>query len=327
MKHMRPVLQSSTLIFASLLVALLIFETFCRLVVDDGMHYHLEMWKYAVALKESDENRDIGHRHVPNSFAHLMGVDVQINADGMRDDDIDQSRYTRRVLMLGDSVTFGWGVPHVNTVSSRLENLLAENSDKRIDVLNAGVGNYNTAMEVAWFEKSGLAYNPDFVVLNVFVNDAEPTPTYSDVSWIDRHLYSRVILFGASDTVARTVLGRTDWKSYYSRLYDDAAPGWVAMQDSIRILARLCETQNIPLMIVDYPELRELAPYPFTSVSEKIRTLAEEVSADYISLLPAVQDKEPNTLWVTIPDPHPNAFAAGLFTEYLAPHISRNLAH
>ena len=325
MTHIRSVVQSAALIFASLVLAFLIFETLCRAIVDDGMHYHLEMWKYAVALKEPDENPHIGHRHVPNTFAHLMGVDVRINADGMRGDRINQDSNSSRILMLGDSITFGWGVANEHTVSSKLEEILAREGSQEIDVLNTGVGNYNTAMEVAWFQQNGLRHDPDLVVLNVFVNDAEPTPTYSDISWLDRHLYSRVILFGASDTVARTVFGQADWKSYYRALYDDEAPGWRAMKDSIENLARLCKAQNIPLMIVDYPELRELSPYPFESVSERLRGLADEVGADYISLLPAVQHEEPNRLWVTIPDPHPNAYAAGLFADYLAPHVSRRL--
>ena len=325
MIQLRNALQSSALIFVSTLIALVLVEIFCRAVVDDGMHYHLEMWKYAVALKERDDNPAIGHRHVPGSFAHLMGVDVQINLDGLRDDEFASSTSGKKVLMLGDSVTFGWGISHEETVSTRLEQMLADEVRENVQVINAGVGNYNTAMEVAWFRQHGLGYEPDLVVLNVFVNDAESTPTYYDVSWFDRHLYSRVILFGASDTIARTVFGAADWKSYYTALYVDTAPGWIAMQQSIRSLAQLCDARNIPLVIIEYPELRDLAPYPFSAISEKIRSLTNAVGADYISLLPAVQGQDPASLWVTVPDPHPNTRAAGLFAQYLAPQLARAL--
>lgn len=319
---MRSLISSALLTLLSLVFAVGVFEIACRTIVDTGMHYHLEMWKYAVSLKEVAPDPAIGHQHKPNSHARLMGADVTINALGMRDTELaDDAPESARLLMLGDSITFGWGVPQSETVAARLEKMLSEQSGVSVNVLNSGVGNYNTAMEVAWFERYGLALNPDAVVLNVFVNDAELTPRQEVVPWWDKVLYSRVILFGALDTVMRTALGGPDWKTYYRDLYASDAEGWALMQRSMERLAELCHEQNIPLVIVDYPELRELSPYPFNDVSEKIADVATRIEAPYYSLLPAIQDQEPSALWVTAPDPHPNSYAAGLFTDYLSPRL------
>lgn len=319
---MRSFISSVLLTFASLLFTVGVFEVACRAIVDTGMHYHLEMWKYAVDLKEVAPNPAIGHQHKANSQARLMGADVAINALGMRDPDRQATvSADTKILMLGDSITFGWGVPQSETVAARLEQTLSTQMVRPIQVLNSGVGNYNTAMEVAWFEQYGLDLDPDVVVLNVFVNDAEPTPRHAAVKWWDGILYSRVILFGALDTVVRTVLGGPDWKTYYRDLYTTEADGWAIMQQSMARLADLCEERGIRLVIVDYPELRELSPYPFVDVSEKVAAVAELTGTPYVSLLPAIEGEDPRSLWVTEPDPHPNSYAAGLFADYLAPRL------
>ena len=326
MSALRSRAASGSLILGSIIFTVVLFEAFCRMVVDDGMHYHLEMWKYAVSLKERADDPAIGHRHVPGARAHLMGVDVQIGADGLRDGSLSAiETEILRILMLGDSVTLGWGISNSETVTARIEQSMPQVIGRPVRALNAGVGNYNTAMEVAWFEKHGAGFDPDAVVLNVFINDAEETPDYSGVSWWARVLYSRVILFGAVDTIARTVLGGPDWKTYYRDLYDDGAPGWANMKRAVNRLASLCRVNNIPLIIVDYPELRELNPYPFADVSEKIEALAKDNGAAYVSLLPAVQGQDPELLWVTRPDPHPNTYAAQLMARYLAPVLSEIL--
>lgn len=323
MKSIQSFMSSVGLTVLSILFCLTLFEIVCRIFVDDGMHYHLEMWKYAIALKAVADDPAVGHVHVPGAQARLMGVDVRINDDGLREESSVGAAEgdALRVLMLGDSVTFGWGVPQSETVSERLEQQLTNMLGRPVDVLNAGVGNYNTAMEAAWFERQGLAYAPDVVVLNVFINDAEETPAYQTVAWWDRLLFSRVILFGGVDTVRRTVFGGEDWRSYYRNLYDDQAAGWQAMQTAFRRLNDLTRETQIPLVVVDYPELRELDPYPFADVSQKIEALAVASNVPYVSLLPAVQDYDPQSLWVTRPDPHPNTRAVAHMSDYLAPRL------
>ena len=86
-------------------------EIFVRYVIDDGMEYNLEMWKYARKLKHVSEEPSQGHKHIPNRSAHLMGVNVAINSHGYRNKEttINTPPQTTRLVMLGDSLTFGWG--------------------------------------------------------------------------------------------------------------------------------------------------------------------------------------------------------------------------
>ncbi len=65
-----------------------------------------------------------------------------------------------RVLMLGDSITFGTGVGDGETFSDRLDALPG------LEVVNLGVDGYGTDQELIRLEREGLAYHPRVVVLN-----------------------------------------------------------------------------------------------------------------------------------------------------------------
>jgi lysophospholipase L1-like esterase len=114
---------------------------------------------------------------------------VRVNAEGQRGPLLDRASGRPRVLVLGDSYAFGFGVNDEETFPQRLGELLAG----RADVLNFGVPAYDLAQEVELLRTKGLAYAPDVVVLAVHPNDFEP-PVFTDADqlrWVLRsHLYA-----------------------------------------------------------------------------------------------------------------------------------------
>src|SRR4029450_13286374 len=72
------------LILVASLLCLFAVEGLTRLVLDDGMLYELEMWKYAREGKMRDTQAGLGHRHRPQAQAKLMGVDVRTDSRGLR---------------------------------------------------------------------------------------------------------------------------------------------------------------------------------------------------------------------------------------------------
>ncbi len=320
---MKSIASNSILFLMTLLVMAGVFEALCRTVIDSGMQYHIEMWKYAVQLKRVAGVEAIGHEHMPNTRAHLMGVDVVINNDGLRnaDTELNKAAGTKRILMLGDSITFGWGVPSDQTMSSVMEDMIEAVRGGPVDVINAGVGNYNTSMEVAYFLHKGRLYEPDVVVLNYFINDAEPTPVYGNTSWIARHSYAYAVVGGAWDGLRRQLLGDADWREYYSGLYAPDATGWRATKTSIAALADYCRQHDIKLIVANIPELRELVDYPFAGITREVEKVVEDVGVEFVDLMPAVAGKPARTLWVTEPDPHPNSSAHNLMGTYLSDYV------
>ncbi len=313
---------------ATILLFLLATEGATRLVLDNGMQYDIEMWKYARELKERSSNPLIGHQHVNSRQARLMGADVSINSLGLRNAEIGQTKPSgvTRILMLGDSLTFGWGVSQKDTVARKIEIILNQNENaKKYQVINSGVGNYNTSMSVEYYRSRGHLLDSDLVILNYFINDAESTPVppkFGFLNWSVANAY----FYGRIDAVARMVTGRVSWLDYYRFLYRDGEPGWRVTKKSVSDLAAMTKASGTPLLLVNYPELRQLKPYPFAKVNAKIEELAESLGIPYFDLLPTVKELDARTLWVTVEDPHPNGVANAAFAEALVDTVRKRLA-
>jgi GDSL-like lipase/acylhydrolase family protein len=76
-----------------------------------------------------------------------------------------------RILMLGDSVTFGYGVDQTQSFPAVLEGLLNENSKTKYQVINAGIPGYSIRDEGALLPALLARYKPDLVLWTVTSND------------------------------------------------------------------------------------------------------------------------------------------------------------
>lgn len=143
---------------ASLSLALVVGEVVVRRVAPQAGVFTGDR------LYVKDADTDYGLAPGP----HAMGV--AINAQGLRDVDrpVEKPAGTRRVLVLGDSFTFG-AVPFEQGFPRQLAGLLPG-----VDVVNAGVPGWTTWQQAAWLRRDGLRYGPDVVVVALFVgNDIE----------------------------------------------------------------------------------------------------------------------------------------------------------
>jgi lysophospholipase L1-like esterase len=106
-------------------------------------------------------------------------VRYRINSVGFRDREHARRKSGAdfRIVVLGDSVTFGYGVAEDETYPKRLEALLARRAPRsRAEVLNFGVGGYNAYNEAMLFADLGPAYEPDLVLVQFCINDLnDPT--------------------------------------------------------------------------------------------------------------------------------------------------------
>ncbi len=312
----------AVIIVAVNLALLAAIELGVRFYLDHNQVYDIEMSRYARKLKIPSQNPRIGHEHRPGASAHLMGVDVSINRDGLRDRDfaVGQSA-SHRIIVLGDSLTFGWGVEFHDTFAKRLERSLGEKGP--VEVLNFGHGNYNTVQEVDLFLDKGLAYEPDQVVLFFFINDAEETPVRSRWGFLERS--ELVSLFWSRLRVAlSTVAQDSDFAAYYSALYDEDAPAWRATQSAFELLRDTCRDRDIELRVVLLPELHQLADYPFREPHDRVLSVLKSLGIPALDLAPRFPtDVDPKTFWVAPDDAHPNASAQALIAEYTSPFIEQ----
>ena len=98
-----------------------------------------------------------------------------INSDGFRDRTFEHTRApgTHRIVVLGDSVAFGYGVDLEDSFPKVLERLLNDVGTGH-EVLNFGVGGYNTTQEVELYRERAQLWQPDVVLLSYVMNDAMP---------------------------------------------------------------------------------------------------------------------------------------------------------
>jgi lysophospholipase L1-like esterase len=96
------------------------------------------------------------------------------NADGFRGKSvpINKNLQSRRIVGIGDSLMFGWGVKDEETYLSILAELLnAHYPEITWEIINMAVPGYNTVMEVETLKEKGLQYKPDIVLIHYFWND------------------------------------------------------------------------------------------------------------------------------------------------------------
>ena len=108
---------------------------------------------------------------------------VSSNSDGLRT--VGASRVkqdaTLRVMTLGCSTTFGWGVDDENAYPAVLQTLIDEANVGSVEVINAGQPGY-TSFQGRWLWDETLQhYEPDVVLIGYVVQDARKA-AYSDKS-------------------------------------------------------------------------------------------------------------------------------------------------
>ena len=104
------------------------------------------------------------------------GVEYRINLQGFRDREFsDPSCGTaKRIVVIGDSVAWGWGVPMDQVWPQLLETKLnVVPGGDHTCIFNLAVNGYATPQEIRLLETRGLNYHPDIVILNYVLNDTE----------------------------------------------------------------------------------------------------------------------------------------------------------
>src|SRR6266496_2467787 len=159
----------------------------------------------------------------PGAVAPMGSGRVTLNASGYRGRELPLPKpgNRTRVVVLGDSIAFGWGVsdeqafPHL---------LTARNNG--IEAVNLGVGGYGPGQELLVLLHEGLPQDPDVVVLavclrNDFVDAVLPVELYDGIT-----PRPRFRLVGGNLTLDETGVRRSgaerarQWLSDYSHLFN-----------------------------------------------------------------------------------------------------------
>jgi lysophospholipase L1-like esterase len=259
-----------------------------------------------------------------------------------------------RIVVVGDSFTFGSAVDDAETFPAQLErDLRREFGTDRIRVINLGVPGYQIRQERATLRRRVPHFEPDLVLLNLYVNDPIPTaPSWEgravdpdameipQLRWVERlgltaalwaptpesNWQGRVghwicerseLAYAAAYALYQQLSPRGNMLAHQHRWREDG-PGFgriLACIDEARELAR---EHDFEFHVSMYPMLFELDDYPLSDAHTALEAACAERGVPFHDLLPVLVGRDPMSLWAHERDHHPNALCHGLVAGRLA---------
>ncbi|KIX11916.1 SGNH/GDSL hydrolase family protein [Dethiosulfatarculus sandiegensis] len=288
---------------------------------------------------------EITYQLKPNLEGNFAGKKLRTNSQNMRGKEVALKAQSGvfRLMGLGDSVFFGWGVEEDQTALVRAGLELAERLKRPVEALNLSCPSYNTSVEVAVYRKKGRKFKPQAVVLCFVENDFEPPSMMfepvrlwtMEKSYIHEQLRRRLALAwrdaGSESeeffTTQRKNQAERQGKSlnkkwrdrleaYYSRMAGEKAVA-AALDD----LAKMLKEDKIPGLVVYAPN--RLAPLDAKTKfvldsADRSGLLILDMTQVYRNWFKKNQGTMQSRMWVHPKDPHPNELGHSLMGEAIA---------
>ncbi|MGH7720960.1 MAG: SGNH/GDSL hydrolase family protein [Gemmatimonadaceae bacterium] len=270
---------------------------------------------------------------------------VTKNTQGYRDEEhtLVKPAGTRRLVLVGDSYTYGWGIPRTaDRLGEQLGERLRAETGERWEVINLALPDQHTLEEVE-LAPVATTYDPDVVILVYVFNDID----YLSQSYGAQAIISRNVLSEAP----RTILDRLHpvrllyWNSYlfqeaYVRVralswrFADYASMKDLYADSAAIDTHMHDLERFVRIASSGGALMGIVPFDPSIVQyrharnryERFVETAERRSLPVWSLRHAFGGHELEALMISAIDGHPNELANALAAEAIAPVLLARLA-
>ena len=249
------------------------------------------------------------------------GPTVVTNQLGFREREIPPKNPDRyRIVVIGDSFTFGQGIE----ASERFSNLLEGFLGPAYEVLNFGRPGNDMPEHLGVLEDA-LKVSPDFILLQLYINDFEtkqmqrPRPYPLLPSLLDREFERSSVLYDLMSQQwagIQPALGIVNtYPQYMARnLRDPDGPSSRLVFGQLRQFIERCHQAGVACGTVLFPAPDAMGPngsnYPFGFLHERVHATCVSEQIHCLDLLPAFSTiRDPRTMWVSPFDAHPNAMA------------------
>jgi lysophospholipase L1-like esterase len=313
---LKPIMRGLVAALLPVVLVLLGAEGLLRLKNRSMDNYDIEMWRYSQDLKQQSSDPLLGHEHRANGQAILQKVEIRTNSLGLRGPELRTDPPARRILFLGSSITLGWGVPEDQTLSSTVARKFKEQGQD-VEVLNAGIGNYNAPRYVHLFLTRLSAVKPTDIVVDYFVRDAEELPSGGG-NILLRHSQLAVVVWSR----LAGLMTHASAEGHYGKVYAADSPGLAASNRALKELADYAQAHGIRLYLAMIPEMHDLPNYKLGYVHEIIHGVADQYGYRFVDLYPSVKDLSAERIWALPGDPHPNALGHQRMGEALFPVLA-----
>lgn len=177
------ILKFITLLIFSLLFSLCVFvllenlSSFFIKQNNNGLHDILRLLK---------QDSVLFWKQKPNLNTEFKKQKVVTNKIGFRAHEIQEKKKTR-IICLGASPTFGYGVKYEDTYPFVIENLLKQNNYD-VEVINAGEIGYSSYQGLCLFKKEIIYLKPDIITVSFVINDIDKYRFFRSSSLYDNQL-------------------------------------------------------------------------------------------------------------------------------------------
>lgn len=233
----------------------------------------------------------------PNSKGYLIGKQVKINSQGMRDYEysLEKPDDVYRIAVIGDSITFGWGVELNESYPKILEKKL--NSSRKVEVLNFGVPGYVGVQVLTVIKEKALRYNPDLIIIGHYLSMPNKIWNLYDTSvhipiGVKIFLNEHSCLYNWAKTRWTTILLKAGVieRTPYQELYIEGSEPWENYKISIKNISEISKEKNIPVLFVLLPNWDNLNDnYEFKEVDELMNKTVSENGLLCLDIFPEVK--------------------------------------
>ena len=300
---------------------------------------------------------DLGWKLRPHARGRTSGIDVSINGKGLRGREVPDARIPnrRRILFIGDSVTFGFGVEEQQTLPAVVESLLNTTSPESTETVNGGVTGYSSWQELEWLSKEGVRYDPDVIVLTFVLNDVtdwlslrkfggwDEGVRFINTSLVDELATTSNIMYFVRMVGAKIRFGKLfqegalrEEQLYVGHLAyfpdrPDVRDAWRRTLEVVDKVVALCRERSVPLVLVVFPYTFQLDnPASLSAPQGVLGDYAAHRGLPFVDLLPVFDSRmrssgEPPTAFF-LDDLHPTARGDSVAADTLVRLIrARNL--
>jgi hypothetical protein len=310
---MKRVLKNLGLSLVVLVVVAVIVEVVFRLIFGSP----LATKGQAIARQGEGELKYTLSANLDRQFA---GARVVTNALGLRDfRPPHKAEGKEQILVLGDSFTFGYGLPLEGSYPYQLEQLLnGPGGTSGYEVINAGVPGYDTVDEVELLRTVLPHYSPRWIVVGMHPGDfvsREEVKARPLIVWRER-LRHNSAFFAWFYRAYRTKLIKyiPPPKSLLSvdpdKLVD--SPKSQRTRDALKEISELAAGQDAEMVVFMIVPLIMWERYPYRGIHSGLAAFCEENGIHFVDPLEEFSKSDPGKLWLTSNDSHYSQEANGI---------------
>jgi hypothetical protein len=299
------------------------------------------------------------HRKLPingwiDDEFYTWGHLVNVNRFGFREKDfeIPKPTNTKRIMVLGDSLTWGAGLAEEERYTNRLQKKLQSNLDTKnktsIEVLNFALIGGPTIRERDIALKYFDIVKPDLILIGFCINDPQPksmdwsierenfihSKTYYYLS-IPLHIFKAMYLSNIASRFNDAIFNFAEiynvipnWKVGLDRVYDQSSIEWGNFLSALSDIKKLSDSNNLPTPIFailnqaiesgmadDYRNIQE---HRYLKWYKQVAEATEKIGYTTLDFQNEIKSLAPSTsLIINELDSHPSAILNQVYADKL----------